>query len=383
MQQDNQKNKKPQILFNICFQISLILLIIIGSVFPYIIVGAQTNISPRLSISPHTFELDVFRGEIIEKKIKITNKSEVALPIAVKLVDFTARDEMGATTFDGTIQDASISSRVWFEIKSPNFILDAGETEEVNFTISVPENAEPGGHYSVMLFEPQLPSFYFEEDQPKVVPVVGTLFLFSVKVFSLDPQVEQKLEVIEFALPKEERLVALENLTSAFIGNIIQAADEVTITKKSPSNFILRIKNNDIYHIKPFGKVLIFNIFGKKIGETEIPQTTILPGKIRRFPIQFFPETPKYLRWLPEPISDFLARNFFFGRYQAKLEIESKSSLTTEILRSDISDTFIFYSFPWQFWISFALIVLLFIFILVKYNKRIILSLKVLIKIKR
>jgi len=354
MQQDNQKNKKPQILFNICFQISLILLIIIGSVFPYIIVGAQTNISPRLSISPHTFELDVFRGEIIEKKIKITNKSEVALPIAVKLVDFTARDEMGATTFDGTIQDASISSRV-----------------------------EPGGHYSVMLFEPQLPSFYFEEDQPKVVPVVGTLFLFSVKVFSLDPQVEQKLEVIEFALPKEERLVALENLTSAFIGNIIQAADEVTITKKSPSNFILRIKNNDIYHIKPFGKVLIFNIFGKKIGETEIPQTTILPGKIRRFPIQFFPETPKYLRWLPESISDFLARNFFFGRYQAKLEIESKSSLTTEILRSDISDTFIFYSFPWQFWISFALIVLLFIFILVKYNKRIILSLKVLIKIKR
>jgi len=338
------------------------------------------SVSPRLSISPHTFELDVFPGEIIAKKIEITNKSEVALPIAVKLVDFTARDEMGATTFDGTIQDASISSRQWFEIENPNFILDAGETEEVNFTVSVPENAEPGGHYSVMLFEPQLPSFYFEEDQPKVIPVIGSLFLFSVKVFTLDPEVKQKLEVVEFSVPKEERLVALENLTSAFIGNIVQAADEVTITKKSPANFILRIKNNDIYHIKPFGRVLIFNIFGKEIGGTEIPQTTILPGKIRQFPIQFSPETPKYLRWLPESIANFLAQNFFFGKYQAKLEIEAKGLLATEILQSDISNVFTFYSFPWQFWISFILTLLLFIFISIRYNKRIILSLKILIR---
>ena len=337
------------------------------------------SVSPRLSISPHTFELDVFRGETIEKKIKITNKSEVALPIAVKLVDFTARDEMGGTTFDGTIQDPSISSRQWFEMENPNFILDAGETEEVNFTVSVPENAEPGGHYSVMLFEPQLPSFYFEEDQPRVIPVIGSLFLFSVKVFSLDPQVKQKLEVVEFSVPQEERLIALENLTSAFIGNIVQAADKVTITKKSPSNFILRIKNNDIYHIRPFGQVLIFNIFGKQIGETEIPQTTILPGKIRQFPIQFSPEIPKYLKWLPESISNFLAQNFFFGKYQAKLEIESQSPLSAEILQSDISNVFTFYSFPWQFWISFVFTISLFIFILIRYNKRIILSLKILI----
>ena len=338
------------------------------------------SISPRLSVSPHTFEIDVFPGEMIEREIKITNKSEVALPIAVRVVDFMARDEMGATTFDEAMQDISIASRKWFEIENPNFILDAGEAEEVNFKISVPENAEPGGHYSVMLFEPQLPSFYFEEGQSKVIPVIGVLFLSSVKVFTLDQEVEQKLEIVEFSVPKEERLIALENLTSAFLGNMVQAADEFTITKKSPSNFILRIRNNDIYHIKPFGKVLIFNIFGKKVGEAEVSRTTILPGKIRQFPIQFSPETPKYLKWLPESVSDFLAKNFFFGKYQARLEIESKSPLSAEILQSDISNSLTFFSFPWQFWFSFILIVLLFIFVLVKYRKRIILSLKILIK---
>jgi len=357
-------------------------IVIFCSLFFFSYCNAE-DISPRLAISPHTFELDVFPGETIEKEIEIVNKSEVALPIAIKLVDFAAKDEMGGTSFDASMQDTSISSRTWFEIENPNFILDAGEAKEVVFTVSVPDNAEPGGHYSVMLFEPQLPSFYFEEDQPKVIPVIGSLFLFSVKVFNLDPEVEQKLEVVEFTVPKEERLIALENFTSAFMGNVVQAANQVTITKQSPSNFILRIKNNDIYHIKPFGNVLIFNIFGKKIGEAKISQTTILPGKIRKFPIEFSPETPKYLKWLPESVSDFLAKNFFFGRYQAKLDIESRSPLNAGIVQSNISDSLIFYSFPWQFWIIFSLILLLFIFIIVKYKKRIILSLKVLLKIKK
>ncbi|GAI28116.1 unnamed protein product [marine sediment metagenome] len=109
---------------------------------------------------------------------------------------------------------------------------------------------------------------------------------------------------VEFSVPKKERLVALENMASKLLGSIALAA-EFEITKKSPSSFILRIKNNDIYHIKPFGKVLIYNIFGKKVGEAEIPQRTILPGKIRRFPVEFSPSIPNYLKWLPESIADF------------------------------------------------------------------------------
>ena len=341
------------------------------------------SISPRLAVSPHTFEIDFFPGEARTEEVKITNKSEIALPILVRVVDFTASDETGGMSFDEALEEPSIASRKWFEIENPNFILDAGETEKVNFTISIPENAEPGGHYAVMLFEPQLPSFYFEERQPKVIPVIGVLFLFSVKVFTLDPEVEQKLEVVEFTVPKEERLIALENLTSAFIGNIVQAANEVTITKKSPSNFILRIENNDIYHTKPFGKVLIFNIFGKKIGEAEVPKTTILPGKIRQFPVEFLPEIPKYLKWLPESISDFLSKNFFFGKYQAKLVMETNNK------QQGMEDNLLplasltFFSFPWQFWLPITFIIGILIFFLVKYRRRIKLAIRVLVKRNR
>ena len=340
-----------------------------------------------LSINPQIFEMDVFPGETISQKITIGNLSEVSLPIIVRVVDFTAEEDSGEMIFDEASQDPSVASRKWFEIENPNLILEPGERRKVLFSINVPENAEPRGYYSVMIFEPRLPSHYFEEMreatgevipvQPLAIPMVGVLFLTSIKTFTLEPEVGQKLEVVEFSVPKEERLVTLENFASKIIGSVAQAA-QITITEKSPQNFILRIKNNDIYHIKPYGKVLIYNWFGKKVGETEIPQRTILPGKIRSFPVKFTPEIPEKLKWLPASISNFLVQNFFVGRYQAKLEIQAKSPLTAEILKPSATGLLTFFSFPWQFWLPFTLFLALLLVFVVKYRKRIGLAVKTL-----
>ncbi len=328
------------------------------------------DISPKLSVSPHTFELDFFPGETREAKIKIGNKSEVAFPMIVKVVDFTAAEKTGEMLFDESSQDPSFASRFWFKIENPNFILDAGETREVHFTIEAPENAEPGGHYATMLFVPQLPSFYFKEDQPRAIPIIGVLFLSSVKTFSLEPKIQKKIEIVEFSVPKKERLVILENLLSSIIGSVTQAA-EITIAKNPPSNFTLLIKNNDIYHIKPFGKILIYNLFGKKVAETEVPQKTILPGKTRSFPIEFSPEIPEKLKWLPASISNFLVQNFFIGKYQARLVLETKSPVADALLKPSSPVILTFFSLPWKFWLGVLLLFFIFGFFTLRYRKRI------------
>ncbi|GAI37810.1 unnamed protein product, partial [marine sediment metagenome] len=117
-------------------------------------------VSLGLSVNPQIFELDVFPGEKHPKRINVGNLSEVAIPITVRVTDFTAAEDSGEMLFDESSQDPSFASRKWFEIENPNFILEPKETKKVHFTIEVPENAEPGGHYAVMLFEPRLPSFY-------------------------------------------------------------------------------------------------------------------------------------------------------------------------------------------------------------------------------
>ena len=366
------------------------------SVFTVILFGLFFGLPAQalklgLSINPQIFEMDVFPGETISQKITIGNLSEVSLPIIVRVVDFTAEEDSGEMIFDEASQDPSVASRKWFEIENPNLILEPGERRKVLFSINVPKNAEPRGYYSVMIFEPRLPSYYFEEMreatgevipvQPRAIPMVGVLFLTSIKTFILEPEVGQKLEVVEFSVPKEERLVTLENFALKLIRSVAQAA-QITITEKSPQNFILRIKNNDIYHIKPYGKVLIYNWFGKKVGETEIPQRTILPGKIRSFPVEFTPEIPEKLKWLPASISNFLVQNFFVGRYQAKLEIQAKSPLTAEILKPSATGLLTFFSFPWQFWLPFTLFLALLLVFVVKYRKRIKLAIKILTQVK-
>lgn len=293
----------------------------IGLVFPFLVLAQQAPATLGLSVNPQIFEIDVFPGEKHSKRISLGNLSEVVIPILVRVTDFTAAQDSGEMLFDESSQDPSIASRKWFEIENPNFILEPKEKKEVQFIINVPENAEPGGHYSVMLFEPQLPSFYFREGQPRAIPVVGVLFLISVKTFVLEPEVQQKLDIVEFSLPKAERLAALENFISSLVGSVAQAA-AINIVETTPSKFVLRIKNNDIYHHKPQGKLLIYNTFGKKVGESEIRRTTILPGKIRRFPVEFSPEIPENLKWLPASISNFLVKNTSLGKYKAVIALE-------------------------------------------------------------
>jgi len=343
---------------------------------------AQETISPKLSLFPEKFELKVKRGQRVEDKmIIITNQSSIALPIEARISNFSAEDDTGTIQFYGGdaegqgIDDISFNPSRWIKIENPNFILDPGEIETVKFQVKIPENAEPGGHYAVILFEPRLPSFYFEEGQPRAIPIIGVLFLFSVNVEGLN-RIGEQMTVAEFVIPEEFHLKKLENLLATLSGVIseVWAAEKESMTIVETGNlpFTLKIKNNDIYHIKPEGKLEIFNSVGKKVGEAEIKKTTILPGKTRNFPVEFKTELPKKLeKYLPKLISSFISKNLLMGKYQASLllttggnTIDSTGSLQVE---KDIE----FWVFPWKVLLSTGTVLLLLIIGVVKYKKRI------------
>ena len=64
--------------------------------FPFFAQGGEEI---NLIVSPELFELKVERGEVLEKKIKILNKSEVAIPLEVSVTNFGAEDESGTIIF--------------------------------------------------------------------------------------------------------------------------------------------------------------------------------------------------------------------------------------------------------------------------------------------
>ena len=361
--------------------IKVFILVII--LFPFLVNGEEQI---KLFVSPEIFELEVKRGQILKDKIKIFNKSEVPIPIGVTVTNFGAQEESGTITFfeepkrtqkecpetrprDTDGGDVSYNPRKWIKIENPNFILEPGEKEEVKFEVNISDNAEPGGHYAVVLFEPKLPSHYFEKGSVKAIPKIGVLFLFSVKVEGLT-RTEIPLTIVEFAIPEKFHLEKLEDF---FVKTVKAAQEELTIVETSHLPFTLRIKNNDIYHIKPEGKLVISKENGKIVGEREIQKTTILPGKIRKFPVEFEPNLPEKLKkYLPAIISNFLSKNLLFGKYKAHLLLTTKNN----IIEKEIE----FWVFPWKFTLSTFFVVLIFLFFLIKYRKRIKSAIKVLIK---
>jgi len=335
------------------------------------LVMAQSEI--RLFVSPEMFEWRLEREEEFSEKIKIYNKSEVPVPIKASVTNFGTKGELGTITFfeepepkEGK-EDISYNPRKWIKIENPDFILDSKETEEVRFLVSIPENAEPGGHYAVILFEPMLPSFYFEEKALRAIPKIGVLFLISVEIEGLTGPAEP-LTIVEFNIPENLHLKRLENFIASFAGLFTEVRAEekavFSIVETSHLPFTLRIKNNDIFHHKPEGNLLIYNTFGKIVGETEVRKTTILPGKIRKFPVKFKPElSEKLTKYLPAAILNFISQNLFWGKYQAQLVLTTEN----DIIEKNIE----FWAFPWKVGLSTVFIAFIFLLFLVKYRKRI------------
>ena len=371
----------------ILVSISLFLLVVVSSG----LIFSQTQKEIKLFVSPEMFELKVERGEKIEDKIRIYNKSEIPIPIEVKVTNFGAQEDSGTITFfESPTQneeddisyneedDISYNARWWIKIKNPNFILDPNEKEEVEFTIEVPANAEIGGKYAVALFEPRLPSYYYEKEATKVLPIVGVLFLLSVETAELS-RPTQPLTIVEFAIPEQLHLKKIEKIFAHAFGIFSEAIakeeESFSIVETSRLPFSLKIRNDDIYHLKPFGTLEILNGGGKVIETIEIPKTTILPGKTRKFPVEFEPEiSQKIEKYLPAAVSNFVSQNLLLGKYQARL------TLTTEngnIKNSTIIEQALeFWVFPWKI----ALLIIALVIIIVLLRKRLVAATRALLR---
>jgi hypothetical protein len=355
----------------------LVILLFIFSVLIFYPFYTKADQPIKLLVAPEIFELKVKRGEILEDEIKIYNESELPIPIEVTVTNFGAQEETGTITFYETPtskeakvegeDDISYNPQKWIQIKNSNFILDSKETEKVQFEVNVPENAEPGGHYAVVLFEPKLPSFYFEEKAIKAIPKIGVLFLFSVEVEGLT-SIAETLTVVEFSIPEEVHLRGLEdfvvNISGLFTEVQAKEKELFSIVETSHLPFTLSIKNNDIYHIKPEGSLQILRSNGQIVGESKIKKTTILPSRIRRFPVEFKPRLPEKLeKYLPAAVSDFISKNLLFGKYQAHLSLIEKN----DIIEKNIE----FWVFPWKVLLFTGFALVLTLFFLIKYKKRI------------
>lgn len=274
---------------------------------PLGIFAAIEDKAEGVTVSPPLSEYEVEPGESITKTIKLTNPIDKQVTLYLSAFDFRARSETGEPDFlQPTSEERSYSLASWITFSKSFVILEPEEVEAFVYTINVPQDAEPGGHYGVVFFSTKAPEIEGEQSQVVISSMVGSLILVKVPGF-----IVENGKVEEFSAP--------------------------WFSTKAPIDFITRIANLGNIHFRPQGTIEIKNWRGKSVDTISINETNgnVLPESIRRFEESWNPES-----------------SFFgpIGMYKAEL------SLTYGESQKGLTETVIFWVIP--IWLIILIIVL-------------------------
>jgi hypothetical protein len=236
------------------------------------------------SISPPIIELKADPGQSVTTSIRFTNISSGELLIKMQFNDFGAKDEAGDPNiiFDDA-QTGAFTLKNWITSPAP-FKIASKETKTLTFPITVPKDAEPGGHYAVIRFTGSAPDI--EESGVALSASIGSLVLLEVS-----GNIKERATLSDFYSAEKS------TKTGFFEG--------------APVSFTERINNTGNVHIKPTGTVDVYDMFGRKVSSVRVngdptdPKNqpkSALPQSIRRFE-QAIPD-----QWM-------------FGQYTAKLHL--------------------------------------------------------------
>jgi hypothetical protein len=263
-------------------------------------VFAQTDAGQSLSVTPTLFNMTAVRGQAWNSGIKVINNNTFPLTIYAQVVNFAPQGESGEgkflPVFEAVTDGATLAE--WIDIKTDAVTIAPEQTESIPFTLQVPEDASPGGHFAAILIGTKPPA---QEGSLRVSTSQVVTSLFFVR---LAGDVKEEASIREF------------HIVHPFVSS-------------PKADFEVRFENKGNVHLQPQGEIVITNMWGKERGVIPINHQThfgnVLPESIRKFEFS----------WKSEPsFSDI-------GRYKAELTLAYG-----EEGRKFLTSTDYFYVFP-------------------------------------
>ncbi|MDD3646413.1 MAG: zinc ribbon domain-containing protein [Candidatus Gracilibacteria bacterium] len=131
-----------------------ILLIIFTFIF-FLLSFNFVNASINLSVSPIKEEIQAEIGTTITNIAKLTNHTNETLHIYTGKSDFEPNGDNGKPKFIRKSELVNPNQQLaeWININTTDFYIEPGETIEIEYTITVPSDATPGGHYGAVFFK--------------------------------------------------------------------------------------------------------------------------------------------------------------------------------------------------------------------------------------
>lgn len=305
-----------------------------------------------LTISPPRMEVAGNPGTNVEGEIALFNEEEETKTLYSSIQNFEARGESGAPYF----LPERTGFATWISVQD-SITLEPQERKVVPFTIRIPANAEPGGHFAAIFWSSSPPQVQ-GGGQVAIGAKLGVLILLRVA-----GDVEEKGGLLEFK------------------------TEEGRFQPGLPIVFAYRFSNDGGDRIKPEGKITIKNIFGttSAVLDANKGEGNVLPNSSRKLEAIWHSKgqgigdlTKKEELALFEQLAKEEKKGFFeaagdqwsnfaFGMYNAKL------ALTYGQENKTAEDSFRFFVIPWQLLIIIVVLLAIVGFLgfvgLKKYNR--------------
>ncbi len=206
-------------------------------------VMAQTP-GQGLEVSPPSQEVTIDPGNETTVTATLRNRSNNALPIEVRIEDFTAKGDEGQIELRA---DSPYSVASWTDVTPASFTLEPGEEQEVTATIDAPADAA-GGRFGS--------------------------FVFGVKGDNKDPnaaalsQEIASLFLVRVSGPVDEKLD-------------LKALNAPAFSEFGPVPLSVTFANSGNVHVKTFGLINVTDMFGRKVADVVVPGTNVFPDAER------------------------------------------------------------------------------------------------------
>ena len=275
-----------------------------GSALAQEVQRTYTVINPQIDV-----KLDP--GKTSEGTTQVINETNVPLTFNLVIQDYVVNDTKGTPTFlPPNTLNSKYSAASWIGVDQNTFTLKPQEARKINYYISVPANAKPGGHYAGIVYAPQVTP---QKGTGGVVYTqIGSLFYITVNGPVKENAVVSKL----FANPFQEF---------------------------GPVKIATQIKNLGDLHIKPKGKINISGLFNN--SSYNLAEYNIFPETARDY-------------------ENYVNQWFMLGRYKAELAASYGAN------NLPISATVYFWVFPWRIIILVILIIIATVLGVKYYKKR-------------
>lgn len=281
------------------------------------IVDAQSAIS----VSPLTFELTANPGDRFNNVVKVYNNGDTPVAVSMEVQNFSAKGERGEVTL-AIGEDSTYSLAMWISVSPQTFQIEPRSFRPVEFTVTLPPNAEPGGHYGTILAS--VTGVVQEGTGAAISQKIGSLLLLQVSGTA-----KELLSVVSIEAPQ--------------------------FSEYGPVVIATRFQNSGTVHLKPRGFVLVQNMFGGETAKMNLEQKNVLPNSIRR-------------------IESKLDQKWLWGKYTATLTAIYGSA------NEPLSYTTTFWVIPWRVSSAVFVAALIVLIILYRARRRIFLALKILLK---